>query len=218
VCNECPTALARDVLSAFPTMVAHHEDLVFGVARRWAREPADAEDLAQEAFLRAYRALAGYPPERITALHLRGWLARITLNLAHNLARGRPPATDPLDTALERDESREAGPEGVTERREGARTWRRLLASLPDAQRAAVELRHVEGLSYPELAEALQRPVGTVKSDVHRGIERLRKAYEAEMSAHEARPDEARSDAPRDGAGIGGRVRPTVRLAPEAAT
>ncbi len=213
MCIECPTALARDVLSAFPTMVAHHQDLVYGVARRWAREPADAKDLAQEAFLRAYRALAGYPPERVVALHLRGWLAQITLNLAHNRARGRRPATEPLVTALEREEGREAGPEGVTERREAALMWRGLLASLPDAQRAAVELRHVEGLSYPELAEALRRPVGSVMSDVHRGVGRVRRAYDAEMSAHEARPD-----ASRDGAGIGVRVRPTVRLAPEAAT
>ncbi len=61
------------------------------------------------------------------------------------------------------------------------------MATLPRSQRLAVELRHVEGLSYPEIAEALAKPIGTVKSDVHRGVERLRRAYET---------DEAREVAP----------------------
>ncbi len=60
--------------------------------------------------------------------------------------------------------------------------WRRLLSGLPSRYRAAVELRHVEGLSYPELAEALGKPLGTVKSDVHRGIGLLRSAYLASES------------------------------------
>ena len=55
------------------------------------------------------------------------------------------------------------------------------MAALPPRYRRAVELRHVSGLSYPELAEALERPLGTVKSDVHRGVQLLRAAYEHEM-------------------------------------
>ncbi len=61
--------------------------------------------------------------------------------------------------------------------RESARAWQSRLAALPDRYRRAVELRHVEGLSYPELAEALGRPLGTVKSDVHRGVQLLREAW-----------------------------------------
>ena len=63
----------------------------------------------------------------------------------------------------------------------------RLMAGLPERQRLAVGLRHVEGLSYPELANALDRPLGSVKSDVHRGVRLLRAAYEAEQRRIEKR-------------------------------
>lgn len=183
VCIDCPAALATDPVSGFPTLVAHHRDLVYGVARRWSRSVEDAEDLTQEAFLRAYKAILGYSPGRIRDLHVRGWLARITLNLARNRARSvqRRPTTADLAEAPEPVDDRVPAPEQVVERRESGDMWRRLLGTLPPDQRAAVELRHVEGLSYPELAEALAKPLGTVKSDVHRGVARLRRAYEKEM-------------------------------------
>lgn len=182
MCTECPAALATDVMTAFPSLVAHHRDLVYGVARRWTPAPEDAEDLTQEVFVRAYRALIGYPPERREALRLRGWLARITLNLARNRARARDPVAVDLDAIAEPLDDAEPGPEWVAQQRESADRWRLLLGTLPSNQRLAVELRHVEGLSYPEIAEALAKPVGTVKSDVHRGVERLRRAYEAEQA------------------------------------
>lgn len=180
MCTECPAALAADVMAAFPILVSHHRDLVFGVARRWSPGLEDAEDLTQETFIRAYRALLGYPPERREALRVRGWLVSIALNLARNRARSRRPEATDLDSVAEPVDDREPGPERLVERRESAQRWHRLLAALPAAQRAAVELRHVEGLSYPEIAEALAKPVGTVKSDVHRGVQRLRRTYEAE--------------------------------------
>lgn len=180
MCTECPAALAADVMTAFPSLVAHHRDLVYGVARRWTPTAEDAEDLTQEVFVRAYRALLGYPPERRETLRVRGWLARITLNLARNRARARDPVAVDLDAVAEHLDAREPGPESIVERRESAQRWPRLLATLPRNQRLAVELRHVEGLSYPEIAEALAKPVGTVKSDVHRGVGRLRRAHEHE--------------------------------------
>ncbi len=184
MCIECPAALASDLVSGFPTLVAHHQDLVYGVARRWSRRAEDAEDLTQDAFLRAYKALLGYSPERTRDLHLRGWLAQITLNLARNRARAleRRPTTGDLAETPEPVDDRAPAPDQVVERRESRAMWRRLLATLRPDQRAAVELRHVEGLSYPEVAEALAKPLGTVKSDVHRGVERLRRAYEAEKA------------------------------------
>ena len=66
--------------------------------------------------------------------------------------------------------------------REAAREWHARLQALPPRYRRAVELRHVSGLSYPELAEALGRPIGTVKSDVHRGVRLLRAALAKEES------------------------------------
>ena len=178
MCTDCPARLAKDLDGAFATLVAHHQDLVFGMARRMTKNPQDAEDLAQEAFLRAYRALGGYEKTRIRELRLRGWLARITLNLGRNQARDAGPATAELGAALEPPDPPRDRPESVAERREAARYWASLLSELPPRFRRAVELRHVEGLSYGELADALERPVGTVKSDVHRGTRLLRAAHE----------------------------------------
>ena len=180
MCADCPARLAADLDEAFPLFLAHHQDLVYGVALRMTRRPADAEDLAQEAFIRAFRALRGYPADRITALRPRGWLVTIVGNLARNRARRREPAGADLDAAPERPAERRAEPEQVVERREAWQTWRHRLDRLPERYRRAVELRHVEGLSYPELAVALGRPLGTVKSDVHRGTRMLRDAIASE--------------------------------------
>ncbi len=178
MCTSCPAELARDLDGAFATLVLHHQDLVFGVARRITRDPADAEDLAQEAFIRAYRALRGYDAERIRGLHLRGWLARIALNLGRNRARDADPDGLPLESAPDVAGEGAREPHAVAQRRESARFWTCLLETLPASYRRAVALRHVDGLSYPELAAALGRPLGTVKSDVHRGVTMLRAAYE----------------------------------------
>jgi RNA polymerase sigma factor (sigma-70 family) len=175
--------LARDLDGTFEALVVAHADLVYGLALRSTRDRAAAEDLAQDAFVRAYRALAGYPPERVRGLHMRPWLTRLTINLARNRARDRlaRPAQAPIDEAhldLADDASR---PEEAVLRRESAAAWRARLAALPRHYGLAVELRHVHGLSYAEMAEALQRPVNTVKVHVHRGLALLRAAYEKEI-------------------------------------
>jgi RNA polymerase sigma-70 factor (ECF subfamily) len=150
------------------------------MALRRTRDADEADDLAQEAFVAAYRALRGWDRERIRALRPRAWLATISLNLARARARRRAarPSTVPLDTAVDRHDDAASGPEAVALRRESERGWAALLAEVPARYRTAVELRHVDGLSYPELAVALGRPVGTVKSDVHRGVRALREAWE----------------------------------------
>ena len=177
--DDLTARLARDVDTAFADLLVEHQDLVFGVALRVVGDRAAAEDVAQEAFVRAYRALKDYPAGRIRDLRLRPWLARISINLARNQRRARRP-TDPLDAAdnyaLPGD-----GPVRLAERREEHRFWSGLLSQLPERYRLAVALRHVEGLSYQEISDALARPVGTVKSDVHRGVRELRAAYEAEQ-------------------------------------
>jgi RNA polymerase sigma-70 factor (ECF subfamily) len=170
------------VASAFPTLVAHYQDLVYGIARRSTNDATEAEDLAQEAFLRAFRALGRYDAARIADLRLRGWLASITLNAARNRARDRDPDTATIEAIPEPVDGGDARPDAIAERREEAWMWRRRLDALPRGYRQAVELRHVEGLSYPELAAALRKPIGTVKSDVHRGVALLRRAYVAEMA------------------------------------
>jgi RNA polymerase sigma factor (sigma-70 family) len=187
VCAECPNRLSRDLDGSFPEFLSHHQDLVYGIALRSTKRPADAQDLAQDTFIRAYRALAAYDAGRIRDLRLRGWLAAIVSNLGRNRARRKPPASAGLDALPEAaviDQTPQ--PQHLVERRETAQVWGLRLAALPPRYRRAVELRHVSGLSYPELAEALDRPLGTVKSDVHRGVKLLREAIALEAGEEDA--------------------------------
>jgi RNA polymerase sigma-70 factor, ECF subfamily len=171
--------LAANVDEAFPELVVDHQQLVYGVAVRVVGEAA-AEDVAQEVFVRAYRALKRYPPQRVLEMRLRPWLARMALNAARNELRGRRDHADVHDV-VESLGSRGDGPHQRAERHEDRRMWARLLNGLPARYRAAVALRHVDDLSYAEIAETLGKPVGSVKSDVHRGIQLLRAAYDAEQ-------------------------------------
>lgn len=186
--DELCERLATDVDEAFPELVGAHQDLVFGVALRVVKNETTAEDVAQEAFVRAYRALKRYPPGRRRVLHLRPWLARIALNAARNEIRGTR-SHDEVDEAAVSVSDPDDGPLKLAERNDERRMWAQLLAQLPDRYRLAVGLRYIDDLSYAELAETLDRPLGSVKSDVHRGTALLRAAYDAEhrtRSAQEA--------------------------------
>jgi len=179
-------AAAGDLDGTFEAVVVAHQDRLYSIALRMLGDPHDAEEAAQDALVRAYRAMAGYPAERILDLRLRPWLATIVLNLcrsriARRAAAGRPPLS--LDAAepgtLEPIADARSGPAATVARRAAGRAWADLLLTLPPAYRSAVVLRHVDGLSYPELATALDRPEGTVKAQVHRGLAMLRTAFEA---------------------------------------
>jgi RNA polymerase sigma factor (sigma-70 family) len=180
---ELADRLARDLDGSFEELVRVHERLVFGLALRVVGDRADAEEVAQDTFERAYHALAGYEAERVAAWRLRPWLARIALNLARNRLRRRPPAAGPLEDGDGRPLAvaapAAAEPAAVAERRQEREVLAELLAGLPRGYREAVVLRHVEGLPYAEVAEVLGRPVGTVKSHVHRGVRQLREDLEA---------------------------------------
>jgi RNA polymerase sigma-70 factor (ECF subfamily) len=175
---ELPDRLARDLDGSFEDLVLVHQRLVFGLALRVVGDRADAEEVAQDTFERAYHALAGYPAERVAAMRLRPWLARIALNLARNRLRRRPPPARSLEDGdgqpLAVPAPAAAEPAAVAERGQERELLAGLLAGLPRAYREAVVLRHVEGLPYAEVAEVLGRPVGTVKTHVHRGVRQLR--------------------------------------------
>jgi RNA polymerase sigma-70 factor (ECF subfamily) len=180
-------ALAADLDGAFEELVRGCGDRLYAVGLRLTGSPADAEEIAQDAFVRAYRALRGYEPARIRALALRPWLYRIAVNVARNRLRGKRPILLPLNGAAPDDDERifgiepadgGEGPEVIAERREQGAELAALVAGLPPRYRAAVVLRHVEGLAYAEIAEALEQPIGTVKANVHRGLRQLREALE----------------------------------------
>lgn len=166
---------ADDLEVAFPRIVVEYGPAVYTIALRLSVQPADAEDLAAETFARAYRALAGYPPERILALRLRPWLVTIALNLWRNRLRAasrRPPLVPLDDTATPADPA--GDPERVAIDGGGSEAIRDLLAVLPEMQRLSILLYHVVGLSYAEIVTVLDCPAGTVKSHVSRGLATLR--------------------------------------------
>ncbi|HLU32014.1 MAG TPA: RNA polymerase sigma factor [Acidimicrobiia bacterium] len=162
--------LATDLDSAFPDFVEAMSRDIYSGLRRLAG-PDEAEDLTQEAFIRAYQALNAYDRRRIENLRLRGWFWTIALNLGRNHARAR--ARRPILVELETVTSHDPEPPD-------SEAWDRRLAALPSVQRRAVVLRHVVGLSYDEIGQATGRPETTVRSDVHRGLEKLRNIMEAE--------------------------------------
>jgi RNA polymerase sigma-70 factor, ECF subfamily len=185
------TDLARDLDASFEALVGAHADRLYSIALRMLGDPRDAEEAAQDALVRAYRALSSYDAGRIRELRLRPWLATIVLNLCRSKAgrqarRGAAPLS--LDRAvpggttpgLDPSAPAQQAPTAIVERHAAREAWAIRLASLPLPYRAAVVLRHVDGLSYPEVAEALGRPEGTVKAQVHRGIALLRTMLEAE--------------------------------------
>jgi RNA polymerase sigma-70 factor (ECF subfamily) len=182
-------ALARDLDGTFEAMVLAHQDRLYSIALRMLGDPGDAQEAAQDALVRAYRALAGYQAERIRDLRLRPWLATILLNLCRSRLSRRAARTAIARPALSLDAA-ELGtlepradeaiePAAIVARRDARETWASLLMTLPPAYRGAVVLRHVDGLSYPDVAIALDRPEGTVKAQVHRGVALLRTAFEA---------------------------------------
>src|SRR4051812_41473668 len=163
--------LATDLDAAFEALVLAHQDRLFTIAFRTGGDRHDAEELVQDCFVRAYRALATYAPARIRELRLRGWLTTILLNAGRNRARVRRVPT----TELAFEPAAEPAIDPVA-RRDARDTWGRLLGALTPAQRTAVVLRHVDGMSYAEIAAATGKPEGTVKAHVHRGLAALRTA------------------------------------------
>lgn len=165
-------ALADDLELAFPRLVEEHQGAVYVTALRCTGCRQAAEDIAQETFVRAYRSLAAWPAERIAALRPRAWLLRITLNAVRNRARdaSRRPRTAELG---DHHPEPAGGPEAAALGGERRELLAAALGRLPEEQRIPVVLRHVAGLRYDEIAEATERPVGTVKAQVHRGLRRL---------------------------------------------
>ena len=184
------SALARDLDGSFEALVLAHQDRLYSIALRLLGDPRDAEEAAQDAFVRAYRALAALRPRadpRAAASAVAGDDRAQPVPLA--AGDGEPPgrrsrvrpcrSTRPSWAPSSRAPTTPSEPAATAVRRDARETWAALLMTLPPAYRSAVVLRHVDGLSYPEVATALDRPEGTVKAQVHRGLALLRTAFEA---------------------------------------
>jgi len=172
--------LQRGDGSAFARLVDRHRERVFRLACRYLGDETAADDLAQEAFLRVYRARHSWRPEAKFST----WLYRVTANACLNELRSRKarravettapagPAGGPLPEAAD---PRAEGPAEALLRKEAAEVVRESVARLPEDQRMAVVLSKYEGLSYRELADALDRSVPAVKSLLVRARENLRR-------------------------------------------
>ena len=176
--------LATDLDGHFEELVRTFQDRLYGFALRLTGSPPDAEESAQDTFLRAYRALQRYPNDRIETLKLKAWLYQIALNVVRNRLRGGQLKQLAMDESVSNSLAanvRDEQPEQATIGAESLDELGRALRQLPERYSIAVVLRHVQGLSYAEAAQVLGQPVGTTKSDVHRGLRLLRAALEPEL-------------------------------------
>ncbi len=186
-----PFKLALNVDGAFEDLVLAHQRQVFLFACRMTGCTEEAEDVAQDTFIRAYQALKSYDSERIRAMQLHSWLFRIALNLTRNRAKRHRLKTEVLDGDSTPDSAPMNTPAEVYDRMERAGEMATHVAKLPHRMRAPIVLRYVNDLSYEEIAEVLEQPTGTVKSNVHRGIGLLRKSIEASPTS-EGEPEVTR--------------------------
>ena len=169
----------------FRDLVVRFERPVYSLIARMVQDPATAEDLAQEAFVKAYRSLRTYDASR----KLSSWLFKIAHNTAIDHLRKSTPETVSLEAPQEDDgrgglaavlaDSSREGPAAAAERRDLARSLERAISRLRPEYREAVVLFYVEGASYQEICATTGLPLGTVKTNLHRA----RKELAQEMSA-----------------------------------
>src|SRR2546427_913050 len=143
--------LAVDLFTGFEALVHAYQHRLYAFALAMSGEPADAEEVAQDAFLRAHVALRRYPPERIRQLSLNAWLHQIALNVFRNRVRRRSLRLVPMEAELPVADTA-PGPEARALSRAALRELANLVSGLPEQQRSAVVLRCVQGLTYAEVA------------------------------------------------------------------
>ena len=166
---------------AYATLVERYGGRAYNIALRITNDRDAANDCAQEAFIRAYRALHQYDP----ALPFGPWLFRIATNASLNYVqrwRAHDAAVDELPDAPD---DQDEGPEATAVRRDELAEVISAMEELPAPYRAALTLRHMQQLSYQEVADALEIPLGTVKTHLHRA----RAALKARLAARrQAKP------------------------------
>ena len=178
--------LATDLDQDFRQLVLCYQQRLYVFALRLAGSPHDAEDIVQEAFLRAYHAFKSYPALKVRALRLRPWLYAITLNIFRDRKRKPEHPSISLDTSEDSPmleiEDQSLGPDEEAYWHEWRDELERHVTTLPERYRVAIMLYYFEDLGYAEIAELLNQPVGTVKANVHRAIRSLHKILEAQTN------------------------------------
>ena len=163
---------------AFEMRVEKYQRKLARLLSRFIRDPAEVEDVTQEAFIKAYRALPAFRGD--SAFYT--WLYRIGINTAKNylMAMGRRAPTS-TEVEAEEAEGFEEGeqlrdintPESVLLSNEIAETVNRTIEGLPEELRKAIQMREIEGMSYEDIAQAMDCPIGTVRSRIFRAREAI---------------------------------------------
>jgi len=180
---------------AFDALVRKYQHKLVKLVMRYVRNPAEAEDIAQEAFIKAYRALPQFRGD--SAFYT--WLYRIAINTAKNAVVSRDRS--PIEYNIDRNDATEESydmqgrmkdsetPEGLVLTDEIRSTVNAAIESLPEDLKTAIVLRELDGLSYEEIAAAMDCPVGTVRSRIFRAREaidrRLREVFEGGLGRTE---------------------------------
>ena len=166
---ELVAAVESD-LEAFGELIRRHQDFVYGAALRVVRNPVLAQDVAQDAFVRAYKALPDFRGQAA----VRSWLYRIATNLALNAVQRRKEY--PADALPETPTA--SGPERDTVRGQMAADLRAAIEELPDDLRVPLVMREYGGMSYQEIANDIDIPLNTVRTRILRARRSLRDAME----------------------------------------
>jgi RNA polymerase sigma-70 factor, ECF subfamily len=163
---------------AFELLVEKYQRKLARLLSRFIRDPAEVEDVTQEAFIKAYRALPAFRGD--SAFYT--WLYRIGINTAKNylMAMGRRAPTS-TEVEAEEAEGFEEGeqlrdintPESLLLSNEIARTVNTTIEQLPEELRTAIQMREIEGMSYEDIAKAMDCPIGTVRSRIFRAREAI---------------------------------------------
>ena len=174
-----PTLLMRQVASgdrqAFTVVYDFVAPIVFGVARRVLRDPAQAEEVAQEVFLELWRTAARFDPERA---NVRTWAAVMAHRRAVDRVRSEQSDRNRTARQVVPEIDPDPSPSDVTISRDEKRQVVETLETLSAPQREALVLAYYEGLTQQEIAERLEIPLGTVKTRVRDGLARLRNRWE----------------------------------------
>lgn len=156
---------------AFTALVERHQSRVLNLAMTLGVREADAEDVAQDVFIRVYRSIGRFRGEA----RFRTWLYQVTLNAVRSYRASRTARGEVEPTAPEREDAPEpAANDPIDDRLADRQAIDRALGQLPAEWREAVTLRDVEGLSYREIADLTGAPIGTVESRIFRARQQLR--------------------------------------------
>jgi RNA polymerase sigma-70 factor, ECF subfamily len=175
-------------VSEFDQIVTAYERQLYSYARRVVGNAEDAEEVVQDAFVRAHRALVRMQQRERDELRLRPWLYVITLNAARNRLRKKRVISVSLD-AIEDPERffpqvpEDASPESIYEELVNRRLIESALLEVPERLRPAAKLRFIDGLTHVEIAKQFDKPVGTIKSHVHRAVVVMRRVLREELHA-----------------------------------